>query len=809
MHKYRHLITISAFLLYVGLALALYRYLGAGVTALGVIPVVAIGWAYGLRAGLLAGILSLPINTIVLALSAPLQMKDFYQLGLPGTLMLIIIGTAVGWMHDLQQQLRAEIKEHFRAESELRAIFNSSALGIFLTDHNGKVIESNAALSQMLGYSREDLIDNADLSVEHPDDAATPAHIAQRNEILTGTRQIYQREKRYIRQDGEVVLTRLTVSPVYDPQGGVQYMVGIIEDITKYRHAEDALRASEARLQAIIANAPVIIFALDQTGTATLVEGQGLALIQLNPAAIIGQSYEDVFAAHPELVEQFRQAIHGKPFTTTFHYADHVFEISCLTNKDDHGKPIGIIGVATDVTGREQYEAQLSYQAHHDALTNLPNRRLFNERLEHALADNEAYGSPAILFLDLDRFKVINDSLGHDIGDQLLRAVAARLLSCIRPQDMVARLSGDEFVILLGGVLHEQEATRVADRVIAATRRPFQIRGHEIVITTSIGIVIAPPDKQHLNAAELIQHADMAMYRAKRSGKSRYAVYDQTMSHHAFSRLELENELRRGIELNEFQLVYQPQVDLSNGKLVGVEALIRWQHPTRGLLTPNTFVPLAEETGLIIPLGRWILATACRQMREWHHWQAEFAPDTPLLNLCVNLSVRQFQDPNLLLDVAYTLAETQFPPHYLHLEITESIVMEEEQAARDTLQRLQELGVKLAIDDFGTGYSNLSYLKRFPAEMLKIDQRFTAGLDNGSPDEAIVSAILLIGHGLKLQICAEGVETGEQVAHLRALGCTYGQGYYFSPPRTPSELRALLETPNDSTWQNSLASVGE
>ena len=433
--------------------------------------------------------------------------------------------------------------------------------------------------------------------------------------------------------------------------------------------------------------------------------------------------------------------------------------------------------------------AELSHQAFHDSLTNLPNRALFLTRLERVLTEiGTQESSVAVLFLDLDGFKVINDSLGHKAGDQLLIAVSKRLQSCLRSEDMVARLGGDEFTILLKDLYHKKNATLVAERIIEQLQTPFYLGGREVFISSSIGIALNTTGYEPSD--ELMRNADAAMYEAKKRGKSRYAIFKPDMDSRSFERLQLATDLRRAIERQEFRLYYQPVVQLESGKIVEVEALVRWEHPRIGLILPGKFIPLAEETGLILTIGEWVLKVACQQAQLWHLQH----PNEPPLIVGVNLSPKQFQQPQLADIIACILAETGLNPHHLKLEITESMMMEQGDATITTLYRLKNLGVRLAIDDFGTGFSALSYLKRFPVDTLKIDGSFIQGLGYNREDTAIVHAVIAFAKALNLSITAEGVETAEQLAQLRLLGCDRGQGYYFSEPVSADIFTYLIDT---------------
>lgn len=438
----------------------------------------------------------------------------------------------------------------------------------------------------------------------------------------------------------------------------------------------------------------------------------------------------------------------------------------------------------------KQVEAQLEelvHQALHDPLTNLPNRKMLLERLRRALArTGQPENSLAVIMLDLDNFKVINDSLGHPCGDQLLIQCARRLEAVLPPGGLAVRQGGDEFSILLEQMADPTEATRVAERVNAGLRAPFHIAGREIVVTASVGVAYGTPGRHQPD--DLLKAADLAAYKVKGSGKAGCAVFDHSLSAYAMARLELETDLRRALERNELTLFYQPVVALQSGRVTELEALIRWRHPTRGMIAPAEFIPLAEETGLIVPIGRWVLTTACRQACAWH----EQFPDEQPLVVSVNLSARQIHNPGLVEEVAQALAETRLPPGCLKLEITESIMMRDSEATVQTLRRLKSLGVLLAVDDFGQGYSSLSYLRRFPLDVLKIDRAFVEKIGQDQQDTAIVEAIIRLARILRLTVTGEGVETGPQCHHLRAMGCELGQGYYFARPQPSEAITALL-----------------
>jgi len=434
----------------------------------------------------------------------------------------------------------------------------------------------------------------------------------------------------------------------------------------------------------------------------------------------------------------------------------------------------------------DRVNRQNRYRAYYDSLTGLPNRALFLDLLTQALHRFKSDHIPrAVLFMDLDQFKVINDSLGHRAGDELLIIAAQRLQNCLRPGDTAARLGGDEFIVLLDGVGEVEDAVQVAQRITEALGAPINLAGRHIVVSTSVGIALC--EDAYCEPDDLLRDSDVAMYHAKAEGKARCKVFTADMHAQALRRLELENELRRAIEREELKLYYQPKVQLSTGKIVGMEALVRLDHPTFGLSSPKEFIPLAEEVGLINSLGRWVLGEACAEARRWQ----EQYPAAPPLVTSVNLSMVQFQGSDLVPEIAEILRQTGLAPSCLELEITERVVMEDVEYAIDVLEQLKKLGIKVALDDFGTGYSSLEALRRFPLDALKIDKVFVDGVSKSQKDTAVVQLVIDLAHGVGIQAIAEGVETVEQLTQLRAMGCDQAQGYYFWKPLMGEEAAAL------------------
>ncbi len=462
-------------------------------------------------------------------------------------------------------------------------------------------------------------------------------------------------------------------------------------------------------------------------------------------------------------------------------------ELNISPVRNDAGTVTHYIGVHSDITDAKTHQDELARQANHDSLTGLPNRNLLWDRIDRACARTQRYGGfVAVAFLDLDNFKVVNDSLGHSLGDHLLRAVAARLESSLRAMDTVARLGGDEFVLVLSDHKSELSVSGELQRIVESFSQPFVVDGRDVFITASVGVALYPQDAK--DPETLMKSAELAMYRVKESGRNAYQLYTAEMQTRVTERLGLEGMLRRALERGEFSLRYQPQVDLRSNRIFGCEALLRWNQPDLGMIGPGKFIPLAEETGLIVPIGEWIVRTACRQSKTWQN------AGLPAVTMAVNISARQFRENTLLQAVAKILDETGLDASQLELEVTESVIMHDTQHVIATLQAFADMGVSLSVDDFGTGYSSLSYLKRFPVDRLKIDQSFVRDVTTDADDAAIAQAVITLGHTMNLRVIAEGVETPEQLAFLRRHQCDEMQGYLFGKPMPADEFAKLLES---------------
>jgi diguanylate cyclase (GGDEF)-like protein len=464
---------------------------------------------------------------------------------------------------------------------------------------------------------------------------------------------------------------------------------------------------------------------------------------------------------------------------------EFAIEDSVAPIHDRRGRVTGAVMVFDDVSESRAQSVRMSYLAQHDSLTDLPNRALFNEQLSQAVAlAHRNQHQMAVLFIDVDRFKYINDSLGHEIGDRLLQSVAARLLGCVRTSDTAGRIGGDEFVVVLTQIAQAQDAAICAEKIIQRLSTPHLIDAHQLNVTVSIGVATCPQDG--VDASSLMKHADLAMYHAKNSGRNNYKFFQSDMNKRAVAHLTLEQDLNHALERREFVLFFQPTINLATGRVTGVEALLRWHHPTRGLLLPEKFMSVAEECGQIVPIGRWVLHAACRQAKLW---QDACMPPMPI---AVNCSAVELRDRSFVAGVREILTATGLEPSNLILELTETVLMQDMESTARVLQSLKEIGVHLALDDFGTGFSSLSHLQRFPIDVLKIDQSFIRNLTADSNDASIVGAVIGMADSLRMRVVAEGVETEQQLIVLEEQCCPEAQGYYFSRPLIAEDLTALL-----------------
>ena len=680
------------------------------------------------------------------------------------------------------------------SETRYRRLFEAARDGILILNADtGRITDVNPFMMELLGYSRDEFLgkDLSEIGLFKDTEASKAAF----QEL---------QEKGYIRYEDLPLETKEGVrcevefvSSVYQ-EDRQQVIQCNIRDITVRKRAEEAHRESEERFHVLVEGVKdYAVFMLDAEGRMTSWNTGVERVLGYDEEEFIGQHFsciftpEDIATGEPE-IELHTAKNEGQAAQERWHVrkdGTRFWASGAVTPLQDEMRRLdGFAIVMHDNTERRMAEERSAHDAAHDNLTGLPNRAFFIDHLKRAIARSKRHSDYmfAVLFLDLDRFKNINDSLGHVIADQLLVEIGGKLEAALRPEDMVARFGGDEFVIFLDDIKEFSDATRVANRIHAELASPFNLGGNEVFTTTSIGIALSVHgyDKPE----DCLRDADTAMYRAKALGKARHEIFDRSMHDRAVTLLDLETDLRRAIERREFLVHYQPIVALETSRIEGFEALLRWQHPARGLVFPTEFISVAEETGLIVPIGQWILDEACRQTRMWQEQIGEHKP----LAVSVNLSNKQFLQPDLVDRINQSLLKTGFDPRSLKLEITESVVMENAGEATARIGQLRNLGVELYMDDFGTGYSSLSYLHRFPVDTLKIDRSFISWMGARDENSEIVRTIVELAHNLHMEVIAEGVETEEQVSYLKALQCEYGQGYYFSRPLDAESAAALI-----------------
>jgi diguanylate cyclase (GGDEF)-like protein/PAS domain S-box-containing protein len=649
--------------------------------------------------------------------------------------------------------------------------------------------------SRLTGYPPEDLLLNARIAYEtliHPEDRD---RIREAGQEAIAQRRRFDIEYRMIRADGEVRWVWERGTGVVNSDGKVTAVEGIIQDITDRREAVHALREAERRYHSLFHNAVEGIFRSTPDGT-YLDANPALARIYgFDSPEEMTDQLKDIrrqLYVDPGRREEFMRIVKERGSVTGFEsqvYRKDGGIIWISENAravfDDNSRVMLYEGTVEDITERKLYQARIEQQANFDTLTGLANRSLLNDRLQQAILAAQRHGSVvAVAFVDLDRFKFVNDSLGHHFGDRLLKTTAERLRACVRDCDTVARLGGDEFVLLIADDSGQETVTRIMERVLSSVAQPWVIDEGEFNVTCSVGIAMYPADGSESEA--LLKNADSAMYRAKESGGNSFNYFTNDLNVQMTERLEMESRLRRALEREQFLLHYQPRVDLTSGRIIGTEALIRWHIPEQGMIPPGRFIPLAEETGLIVPIGRWVLQTACAQNKAWQR------AGLPPIVVSVNVSARQFRHDNLVETVADVLTQTGLDGRYLEIELTESMVMHDPGKLAAMLVELKKLGIQIAVDDFGTGYSSLSYLKRFPVDRLKVDRSFVQDIATDHDDATIVRTIIALGHNLGLKVVAEGVETEEQVKFLRQNHCDEMQGYYFGMPVSAEEFRTLF-----------------
>jgi len=695
----------------------------------------------------------------------------------------------------VRRLLHAKVTETSLDQSQAfaQSIISYALDGIITVDSKGLIRSLNPATEKIFGYKNDEVI-GKDVNLLIPkffcnecDCYLTEKDTRNRN-IIGAIKEIVGRTR-----NGSIVYIELTTNEFY--MGKERLYTVILRDITSRKQAGEILHESEERYRALSENAYDLISEINPSGHFLYTSPNYKDVLGYETSELLSKRATDFIYPEdlPAVVTGIKRAFEYSTLGQTTYRLLHKngdllwFESTGKVYETAKGEK-RVVLVSRDITERQRYEETIRHQAFHDAMTGLPNRLLFKDRLDLAMAHARRNKQMlAVLFLDLDRFKLINDTLGHDLGDQLLQSVAIRIKECVREDDTVARLGGDEFTLLLPEIIKEESAAKVAHKILEAIRQPLDIGNHELYITASIGIVFYPNDGKDVET--LLKNADTAMYRAKEKGRNNYQLYTPVMNAKAFERLVIENSLRRALERNEFILYYQPKFSISTRQIVGVEALLRWQTPDKGLIQPGEFIPIAEETGLIVPIGEWVLNAACAQNKAWQE------AGLPHVRVAVNISARQFQLQNFVDTVTKVLEKTGLDPKWLELEITETVAMQNAEFTIKMLLELNEMGIHLSIDDFGTGYSSLSYLKRFPINKLKIDKSFVSEIGVGQNDKAkIASTIIILGQSLNLGVVAEGVETVEQLDFLKGHQCDEMQGYLLGKPTSADDFKKLLKS---------------
>lgn len=735
---------------------------------------------------------------------APSLIRQPLVVGLAALCLIGVVLTIalLGRFASAREQVEADLR-HSARRFEALLLYASDI--IIVVDESGLLQYVSPAFERILGKSREQFGPRPAFQLLHPDDLnkmrANPS--GDPSDPSTG----WQTELRLEHANGSWLWFEATVTNhMSDPD--VRGIVSNLHDITNRKRADEALLEAHERFRSAFENAPIGMMMADLDGVIT----------RANPALgrILGRTADELHGenidtfTHPDDRELSKSEMNrvvssgsdGFRIEKRYSHADGhdvwaSINVSCV--RDQEMRPLYFIGQLEDVTESKALREHLAHAAIHDPLTSLPNRELFMDRLECSLrqATRDRH-RVAVMFLDVDRFKLINDSLGHDVGDQILCAVADRLSGAMRASDTLARFGGDEFTVLCGEDRDEGMALEVAERLVRAMDDPITLQSGEIFVSLSVGIALSDGDRE--SGATLLRNADVAMYQAKARGPSRIEIYQEANEPHVVSRLRTSNELHRALERDELELHYQPIVDLHTETLVGMEALVRWQHPTRGLLSPCEFIPLAEDSGFIAPLGAWVLNEACCQLAAWTALRANGDSDEGRLNIAVNVSALQLAEPGFARLVGEALDASGIRADRLWLEITESALMRDPDEAVLVLQALRDLGVHWEIDDFGTGYSSLSYLQRFPVETLKIDRSFVDGLDHRAEGVAIVRAIIGLGESLGLSVIAEGVERTAEAVKLQSLGCNLAQGYLYGRP-LPASALGCFPADDLSSWQ--------
>jgi diguanylate cyclase (GGDEF)-like protein/PAS domain S-box-containing protein len=704
------------------------------------------------------------------------------------------------------KELQASMESMHRSETKFRTLFDSTSDAVMLLNEKG-FFDCNEATLKIFGCAtREEFYTKhfADLSPQQQPGGTDSMALASRMIAMAIEKGSHRFEWMHKRNDtgetfpAEVLLNTMELD-------GKQVLQAAVRDITERTRKEEIIRQSEERYRTILDEMADAYYEVNLAGNFTFVNDSLCRHLGQSKEELLGTNVrasidkEDIKTVYNAFSRIYTT---GKPEKDIFYKIIRkdgtiiFIENSGFPLKNKKGEIIGYRGIGRDITERKKAEEKIQFLATHDALTGLPNRSMFSQLLNYAIKTAQRYQRQlAVLFIDLDRFKIINDTLGHDAGDQLLQEIAARLKQSLRTVDVVARLGGDEFVILIEEVSDSNHVATVAHKILTGIIKPITLMGQENRITASIGISMYPKDAQ--DEQSLMKNADIAMYLAKEEGKNNYQFYSADIQSKSLERLSIETNLRFALERNELSLHYQAKVDFKTDMITGVEALLRWQNPYLGSITPTQFIPVAEETGLIVPIGRWVLKTACAQNVAWQK------QGLPVVSMAVNLSLRQFTDDALLDDIRTALNNSGMAPNLLELEITESMVMHNPAHMISILTKIKSMGVRLAIDDFGTGYSSLAQIKHFPVDTLKVDRSFIRNIPQDPEDKAITEAIIAMGKTLSLTVVAEGVETEEQMNFLKEHSCDEMQGYYFSKPVVPEQFADLLRehVPSPPEWK--------
>lgn len=695
---------------------------------------------------------------------------------------------------ELRHRVRNRSKKLEKITERFSGLFDSINSGIVVHAPDTSITLCNAKATELLGLQHDEPrgVISFNPAWQFMDEASNLLRVEQYpvNQIITTGKPVKGMLTGIIKpMNKEITWVLVNGIPLFDSQGEFIEIIMSYVDVTKLKIAKERLDQAAT----VFANTAEGVIISDLKGN----------IVDVNQAftLITGYSKEEIIGKNPRLLQSGRHnpEFYEEMWTSlieTEHWRGEIWNrrkngevypelltISRITDKQN--KTVGYVGVFSDITTLKESEKKMEYLAHHDALTDLPNRLLFNSRLDQSIKHAARQKTRlALVFVDLDRFKTINDSLGHPVGDALLKQISQRLLHAVRADDTVARISGDEFIILLENVISAENTAIVVDKLMTTFREPFKVEENEVRMTCSMGISLYPDDSE--DASKLLQYADAAMYLAKENGRNSYQFYTQELTAAAYEHVFIENAMRGAIEKGEFSVVYQPQVDLNSNEIIGMESLIRWQHPKLGALPPARFIPIAEKTGLIREIGEWVLKTTCQQARLWIDKGLRFG------YIAVNVSGQQIQAGNFSALVEKVLKQSNVPPGCIELEVTESFVMMHTEGNIQQLESIQALGIKLAIDDFGTGYSSLSYLKSLPIDKIKIDQSFVRDIPDDPNDMAISEAVILMGKALNLKIIAEGIETHEQLSFFRDKGCDCGQGDFFSYPVPAAEIEKLI-----------------